>query len=75
MTKNFFRTHFALTYLLLLLIAGSAFAQKVLPVADAITVKVAVVIQDPRIPAMGNKRMHEIFKTPGYTFQWHDGTN
>ena len=51
---------------------SDAWGQKVLPVADPVTVKVAVVIQDPRIASMGNKRMHEIFKTPGYTFQWHD---
>lgn len=37
-----------------------------------IKVKVALVIQDPRIPSQGNKRLHEIFKTPGYTFTWHD---
>jgi hypothetical protein len=49
-----------------------SFAQKVLQTAEPITVKVAVVIQDPPIPSMGNKRMHELFKTPGYTFQWHD---
>ena len=44
------------------------------PLATAKTqvVKVAVVIQDPKIAAQGNKRMHEIFKTPGYKFQWHD---
>jgi hypothetical protein len=46
--------------------------QRSLPTAGTITVKVAVVIQDPRIPSMGNKRMHELFKTPGYTFSWHD---
>lgn len=45
---------------------------KALPTAEPITVKVAVVMQDPRIPSMGNKRMHELFKTPGYTFTWHD---
>lgn len=55
-----------------LLTAGMANAQKVLPTAKTKVVKVAVVIQDPRIPSMGNKRMHELFKTPGYTFQWHD---
>ncbi len=65
--------------LLLLLVAGTiissqANGQKILPTAKPITVRVAVVIQDPRIPSMGNKRMHEVFKTPGYTFQWHDPT-
>lgn len=35
-------------------------------------IKVAVVIQDPIVPGTGNKRMHEVFKTPGYTFNWHD---
>ncbi len=56
----------------------------ILPFADAqkkmsdrsltkpLTVKVAVVIEDPKIPSLGNKRMHELFKTPGYTFQWND---
>ncbi|WP_262245284.1 hypothetical protein [Parapedobacter soli] len=43
-----------------------------LEVADPITVKVAVVIQDPRVPSADNKRLHEVFKTPGYTFTWHD---
>lgn len=43
-----------------------------LKTADPITVRVAVVIQNPPIPSMGNKRIHELFKTPGYTFQWHD---
>lgn len=36
------------------------------------TVKVAVVMQDPIVPQMGNKRLHELFKTPGYSFKWHD---
>lgn len=40
--------------------------------AAPLTVKVAVVMQDPRIPEMGNKRLHELFKTPGYSFTWHD---
>lgn len=53
-------------------IAVKVYSQKVLPAADPVTVKVAVVIQDPKIPSMGNKRMHEVFKTPGYSFQWHD---
>jgi len=39
--------------------------------ADVIIVKVAVVIEDPIIPSL-NKRFHEIFKTPGYDFGWHD---
>ena len=39
---------------------------------EPITVKVAVVMQDPKIPSKGNKRLHQAFKTPGYTFQWHN---
>lgn len=43
------------------------------PIVDAKqTIRVALVIQDPKVPARGNKRIHEIFKTPGYTFTWHD---
>lgn len=45
---------------------------KPLPTAKQIIVKVAVVMQDPKVPSQGNKRLHEIFKTPGYKFQWHD---
>ena len=45
---------------------------KPLKTAKPIVVKVAVVMKDPKIPSMGNKRMHELFKTPGYTFQWND---
>lgn len=40
--------------------------------AKAITVKVAVVIQDPKVPSKGNKRMHEIFTTPGRGYKWQD---
>ena len=32
-------------------------------------VKVVVVIQDPIV---NGKRMHETFKTPGYSFTWND---
>lgn len=39
--------------------------------AEPLTVKVAVVIQDPVVPGTG-KRLHEYFKTPGYSFEWHD---
>jgi hypothetical protein len=46
--------------------------QKPLKTAKPVIVKVAVVMQDPRIPSLGNKRMHELFKTPGYTFEWHN---
>lgn len=47
--------------------------QKATGITDQVTVvKVAVVIQDPPITSMGNKRIHEVFKTPGYTFKWHD---
>jgi hypothetical protein len=50
----------------------SQVAKAQLKTAEPITVKVAVVIQNPKIPSMGNKRIHEAFKTPGYTFSWHD---
>jgi hypothetical protein len=49
-----------------------SFAQKEHKTAATQIVKVAVVMQDPKIPSMGNKRLHELFKTPGYTFTWHD---
>lgn len=56
------------------LFASVVHAQKsrTLETAKPIVVKVAVVMQDPKIPSMGNKRMHEVFKTPGYKFQWND---
>lgn len=72
MMRSFFRARITVTCIVAFFTGSGLQAQKVLPVAKPITVKVAVVIQDPRIPSMGNKRMHEIFKTPGYTFQWHD---
>jgi hypothetical protein len=59
-----------LFFFFLAVFAPAAVAQS--KTAGPITVKVAVVIQDPKIPSMGNKRMHEVFKTPGYTFKWHD---
>lgn len=41
--------------------------------AEPITVKVAVVIQDPVLPSMGGKRMHQAFTTPGYSSRvWND---
>src|SRR5690606_10324626 len=40
--------------------------------AKAIQVKVALVIQNPVVSSEGNKKMHEVYKTPGYTFKWHD---
>lgn len=43
-----------------------------LKTAEQITVKVAVVMQDPKVPSMGNKRIHELFKTPGYEFNWNN---
>ena len=64
-----------LTALLFLSVLPSFGQQKgtaVNRVADPIIVKVAVVIEDPKIPSKGNKRMHEAFKTPGYKFEWHD---
>lgn len=39
--------------------------------AETITVKVAVVIQDPIVPGT-DKRMHEFFKTPGRNYIWND---
>ena len=69
MNRIIFRT---LVAVMLCFVSAISRSQKVLRTAETITVKVAVVIQDPRIPSMGNKRMHELFKTPGYTFQWHD---
>jgi len=39
--------------------------------AETITVKVAVVYEDPIIPTV-NKRFHELFITPGYSFKWND---
>jgi len=47
-----------------------AFGQ--LPVDKPITIKVAVVIQDPTLPQYGGKRMHEIVKTPGRKLMWND---
>jgi hypothetical protein len=72
MLKSFCRTRCLSLSLFFLFVATFVAGQSVLPTAKTITVKVAVVIQDPRIAAMDNKRMHEVFKTPGYTFQWHD---
>lgn len=40
--------------------------------AQTIKVKVAVVIQDPVMPGTDGLRMHEVIKTPGYTFTWND---
>lgn len=39
--------------------------------AETIIVKVAVVYENPIIQPQ-NKRLHEIFITPGYTFKWND---
>lgn len=70
--------YYSLFYFVFFLIAcstqntGSRTANSSPPVDEQQEIKVAVVIQDPRIPSMGNKRLHEIFKTPGYTFSWHD---
>lgn len=47
-------------------------AQTINPRAAPITVKVAVVIQDPKIPSKGNARMHDIFITPGRNYKWQD---
>jgi hypothetical protein len=37
-----------------------------------ITIKVAVVVQDPSLPQYGGKKMHEVLKTPNRTFLWND---
>jgi len=37
-----------------------------------LTIKVAVVIEDPVVPNTGGKRMHEVCHTPRYDFPWHD---
>ena len=39
--------------------------------AEIITVKVAVVYENPVIQPQ-NKRIHELFITPGYSFSWND---
>ena len=39
--------------------------------AETITVKVAVVYENPVIQPQ-NKRIHELFITPGYSFSWND---
>lgn len=39
--------------------------------AKTIVVKVAVVYEDPKVPPQ-NKRFHELFITPGYSFKWND---
>ena len=57
-----------LTVLLFLTLKG----QDPYTIADTITVKVAVVIQNPKIVSKGNKRMHEAFVTPGRLYKWHD---
>ncbi len=62
------------TYYLFLISAfcflPSAFSQ--LPEDKPVTIKVAVVVQDPSLPQYGGKRMHEVVKTPGRTFMWND---
>lgn len=65
--KKFFYTCSVLLFSVLG-VSGQPRPGKAVPV----TVKVAVVIQDPKIPSLGNKRMHEVFKTPGRKFLWHD---
>ena len=72
---NLFRSSFKLTCALSLAhfalnIVPTAFAQ--LPVDKSITIKVAVVIQDPSLPQYGGKKMHEVVKTPNRTFMWND---
>lgn len=39
--------------------------------AETIVVKVAVVYEDPLVPSQ-NKRFHEFFITPGYSFKWNN---
>src|SRR6218665_100372 len=60
----------ALTILLMFFICRSPLAQPKNDVARI--VKVALVIQDPRIPSMGNKKLHEVYKTPGHRTPWND---
>ena len=64
----------SLTFLFILIIPfsllPSAFTQS--KVAQPITVKVAVVIQDPALPQYEGKKLHEVVKTPGRTFMWND---
>ncbi len=45
---------------------------KPLDQAPTLKVKVSVVIQDPVIPGTQGKRMHQVIKTPGYSFTWND---
>lgn len=68
------RLIFSLIFMITCSLFTSAQKNKVapLPAAKAITVKVALVIQNPVVSSHGNKKMHEVFKTPGYTFKWHD---
>lgn len=66
------RTIFAILAMLLMVSFGQAQEKNNKRTAKTVVVKVAVVMQDPKIPSMGNKRMHELFKTPGYKFQWND---
>lgn len=72
-------SNFLFGYLLAIVLAGcghrhivSENAPSGLPVDQKQVIKVALVIQDPKLPLKGNRRMHEVFKTPGYTFSWHD---
>ena len=41
-------------------------------VAEKLTVKVAVIYEDPIVPGTGGRRLHEVCTTPGYGFKWND---
>ena len=51
-------------------------AEPVLPyaerVADTLTIKVAVLYEDPIVPGTDGKRLHQVCTTPGYGFAWND---
>ena len=70
--KKFAFAWLVLGFSALILIAGNGKIMAQSAVADPITVKVAVVIQDPVLSGFGNRRLHEVVKTPGYTFTWND---
>ncbi len=69
--SNLFMRIFLFVFVSTILISCNK-APKALQPAETIKVKVAVVIQDPIIPGTDGKRLHEVIKTPGYTFTWND---
>ncbi len=40
--------------------------------AEPIRIKVAVVYENPVVPGTDGKRVHEHFRTPGYSFSWNN---